>query len=158
MNEDTPNSVHQEVLNEVEDEQREKFGRRICFWLALVVSTVAAFLYFQNNPQESEEVQRMRLYFKENKRTVMEFLRLPHEKLEGFAKKQTHPFFMSFVKASVNEKGRIKAMIHNSVDYSPNQYWFNLFFLWMLVFLGVWFIALMAQAMLMQVKKNPRVT
>ncbi len=158
MNEDTTNSVHKEVLSEVEDEQREKFGRRICFWLALVVSTVAAFLYFQNNPQESEEVQRMRLYFKENKRTVMEFLRLPHDKLEAFAKKQTHPFFMSFVKASVNEKGRIKAMIHNSVDYSPNQYWFNLFFLWMLVFLGVWFIALMAQAMLMQVKKNPRVT
>ncbi len=158
MNDETPNSVHQEVLSEVEEEQREKIGRRICFWLALIVSTTAAFIYFQGHPQESEEVQRMRLYFKENKRTVMEFLRLPYEKLEPFAEKQRHPFFMSYVKASVNEKDRIKALIHNSVDYSPNQYWFNLFFFWMLVFLGVWFIALMTQAVLIQVRRNPNVT
>lgn len=158
MNEDQSNSVHQEVLSEVEEEQREKVGRRISFWLALVVSTAVTLFYFQGNPQESEEVQRMRLYFKENKRTVMEFIRLPHDKLKPFAEKQTHPFFMSFIKASINEKGRIKAMIHNSVDYSPNQYWFNLFFLWMLSFLGIWFMALMAQAMLIQVRLNPKIT
>lgn len=43
MNDNAENSVHQEVLSEVEEEQREKLGRRICFWLALVVSIVAAF-------------------------------------------------------------------------------------------------------------------
>ncbi len=155
MNEDPPNSVHQEVLSEVEEEQREKMGRRICFWLALIISTAATLYYFQANPEESEEVQRMRLYFKTNKRTVMEFLRLPQEKLEPFAEKQSHPFYMSYVKASVNEKGRIKAMIHNSVDFSPNQYWFNLFFLWMMSFLGIWFIALMAQAILTQGRRSP---
>lgn len=158
MNEESPNSVHQEVLSEVEEEQREKLGRRICFWLALILATSVTGWYYLNHPPESEDVQRMRLYFKENKRTVMEFIRLPHDKLEAFAKKQKHPFYMSFVKASVNEKGRIKALIHNSVDYSPNQYWFGLFFLWMLGFMGLWFIALMAQGIIIQVRRNPKIT
>lgn len=158
MNEESPRSVHQEVLSEVEEEQRERRGRKVCFWIALILATCATGWYFLNNPQESDEVQRMRLYFKENKRTVMEFIRLPHEKLEDFAKTQKHPFFMSYVKASVNEKGRIKALIHNSVDYSPNQYWFGLFFIWMLVFMGIWFIALMAQGVIIQVRRNPKIT
>ena len=135
-----------------------KLGRRICFWFALIVATCVTGWYYMSNPPESDEVQRMRLYFKENKRTVMEFLRLPYDKLEPFAKQQKHPFFMSYVKASVNEKARIKALIHNSVDYSPNQYWFGLFFIWMLVFMGIWFIALMAQGVIIQVRRNPKIT
>ena len=155
---DSEKSVHQEVIEEIEEERQEKFGRRICFWVSVILASAFTFWYYQSNPPESEEVKRMRQFFKDNKRQVMEFIRMDIEKLEGYAKKQQHPFYMSYVKASVNEKDKIKALIHTSVDYSPNQYWFNLFFLWAMTLTAVWFIALMAQGCLILVRRDPNLT
>lgn len=158
MNEQNPQSTHQKVLDEVREEQRETAGRAICFWIALLLASVFTSWYYLQNPQESEEVQRMRLFFKNNAREVMEFIRLPPEKLQAAAKKHRHPFYMSYVKASVNEREKIKALIHVSVDYSPNQYWFNLFFLWAIAFTAIWFIALITQGVILQIRRNPKLT
>ncbi|MFQ5482969.1 MAG: hypothetical protein ACE5ER_09440 [Nitrospinaceae bacterium] len=154
MNEKKTKSVHQEVLEEIEEERSVTLGRRIGFWVSFLMATAIALWYFQGNPPESEEVKRMRLFFKENNREVMEFIRLPLEELKVAARKKTHPFYMSFVKASVNEKGRIKALIHTSTDYTPNQYWVNLFFLWTIVFAASWFLSLMTQGVIMLLKRD----
>jgi len=158
MNEQNPQSIHHEVLDEVREEQQEKVGRAVCFWIAVLLASVITSWYYVQNPQESGEVQRMRLFFKDNARPVMEFIRLPPEKLAAAAKKHQHPFYMSYVKASVNEREKIKALIHISVDYSPNQYWFNIFFLWTIVFTTVWFIALITQGVIIQIRRNPNLT
>ncbi len=158
MNDPKSKSIHQDVLDEVREEQREKVGRTICFWVAFVGATLLTFWYYVEHPRESEEVRRMRMFFRENAREVMEFIRLPPEKLAEAAKRHKHPFYQSFVKASLNEREKIKALVHVSIDYSPNQYWFNLFFLWTIAFTTLWFIALMTQGVIIQIRRNPRLT
>ena len=57
---------------------------------------------------------------------VAKFIRLPNDELQRFATLKSHPFYQTYLKSSEVEKEKIKALIHISRDYSPNQYWFNI--------------------------------
>ena len=61
---------------------------------------------------------------------------------------------MKFVKANEVEKADLRALIHISTDYTPNQYWFNLFFAWIIFFTTFWFIGLMVEACIILMRRN----
>ena len=71
-----------------------------------------------------------------------------------FAKTKKHPFYQTYLKSSEVEKERIKALIHISRDYSPNQYWFNILFLWMIAFTTLWFLGLILEAVIILVRRE----
>ena len=52
------------------------------------------------------------------------------------------------------EKEKINALIHISRDYSPNQYWFNVVFLWGIAFTTLWFLGLMLEACIILVRRE----
>ena len=68
---------------------------------------------------------------------------------------ELHPFYKSYMKASEVEKQEINALIHVSTDYTPNQYWFNLVFLWTIFFTTFWFLGLMTQGVINLMRRNP---
>ncbi len=72
----------------------------------------------------------------------------------AFAYKKKHPFYLKYVNSSESEKAELKALIHVSTDYTPNQYWFNLFFAWVIFFTTFWFIGLMAEACIILMRRN----
>jgi hypothetical protein len=61
---------------------------------------------------------------------------------------------LKYVNASESEKAKLKALIHISTDYTPNQYWFNLFFAWVIFFTTFWFIGLMVEACIILMRRN----
>jgi len=128
---------------------------RFSLWGSILLSTLATVIYCLGNPPDSEEVQRMRIFFRENGMEVTMFIKLRPEEMEGFAAQQTHPFYKSYLRASENEKREINAQIHNSIDYRPAQYWFNTVFLWFICFTTVWFLGLMAQGVVNLVRQKP---
>ena len=136
------------------DEKKENRSRRISFWLSLVFATAITFWYCSLNPVESAEVQKMRLFFKENIMEVAKFIRLPDEELQEFAKSEKHPFYQTYLKSSEVERDKIKALIHISRDYSPNQYWFNIVFMWMIAFTTLWFLGLILEAVIILVRRE----
>ncbi len=136
------------------DEKKEDLSRRISFWFSLIVSIALTGWYYTSNPPDTAEVRKMRSFFKENIMDVAKFIRLPHDELESFAESKTHPFYKTYVKASEVEKEKIKALIHISRDYSPNQYWFNIVFLWVIAFTGLWFVGLMLEAVIILVRRD----
>ena len=136
------------------DEKKEKLYRKISIWIALVLSTALTIAYGVTHPPDSNEVQKMRLFFKENGHTVTKFLRLPREEQKAFAKKKKHPFFSSYLKSSDKEKEEIKALIHISMDYTPNQYWFNFVFIWTIGFASFWFIGVMVEGAIILMRKD----
>ena len=71
-----------------------------------------------------------------------------------FAYKKKHPFYLKYVKATEVEKADLRALIHISTDYTPNQYWFNLFFAWVIFFTTFWFIGLMVEACIVLMRRN----
>ena len=75
-----------ETKEEFRDEKKENLSRRVSFWLSFLGATVMTCWYCWLNPVESTEVQKMRLFFKENIIDVAKFIRLPREELEEFAK------------------------------------------------------------------------
>jgi hypothetical protein len=96
----------------------------------------------------------MRSFFKQNIMDVAKFIRLPREELEEFALSQKHPFYQTYLKSSEAEKERIKALIHISRDYSPNQYWFNIIFLWTIAFTTLWFLGLILEACIILMRRE----
>ena len=116
-----------ETREKFRDEKKENLSRRVSFWLSFLGGTVMTCWYCWLNPVESTEVQKMRLFFKENIIDVAKFIRLPREELEEFAKSKNHPFYQTYLKSSELERDKVKALIHMSRDYTPNQYWFNIF-------------------------------
>ena len=143
-----------ETKEEFRDEKKEKLSRRISFWLALIFATVITWGYCALNPVESTEMQKMRLFFKENIMEVAKFIRLPNGELEEFAKSKKHPFYQTYLKSSEVERDKIKALIHISRDYSPNQYWFNIIFLWTIAFTTLWFLGLILEAVIILVRRE----
>ena len=75
------------------------------------------------------------------------------EEKHALAKKQ-HSFYRTFIEASEVEKKKIKALIHISYDYTPNQYWFNVLFLWVIFFTTFWFLGLMIEAVVILVRSD----
>ena len=137
-----------ETREKFRDEKKENLSRRVSFWLSFLGATVMTCWYCWLNPVESTEVQKMRLFFKENIIDVAKFIRLPREELEEFAKSKNHPFYQTYLKSSEVKKDKVKALIHISRDYTPNQYWFNIFFLWIIAFTTLWFLGLMLEAVI----------
>ena len=141
------------ILQEIED-SKEKLIRQISLWVSLILTTIVVIWYYNDNPPDSPAVVKMRVFFKENNRDVMTFVDLPRNEMIAFAYKKKHPFYLKYVNASESEKEKLKALIHISTDYTPNQYWFNLFFAWVIFFTTFWFIGLMVEACIILMRRN----
>ena len=141
------------ILQEIED-SKEKLISRISLWVSLILTTLVVIWYYNDNPPDSPAVVKMRIFFKENNRDVMTFIDLPHNEMIAFAYKKKHPFYLKYVNASESEKAKLKALIHISTDFTPNQYWFNLFFAWVIFFTTFWFIGLMVEACIILMRRN----
>ena len=141
------------ILQEIED-SKEKLISRISLWVSLILTTLVVIWYYNDNPPDSPAVVKMRTFFKENNRDVMTFIDLPRNEMIAFAYKKKHPFYLKFVNASESEKAKLKALFHISTDFTPNQYWFNLFFAWVIFFTTFWFIGLMVEACIILMRRN----
>ena len=144
----------QEQIEELRDNQKEVLSRRISFWLSFILAVGISFWYYALNPPDSTEMRKMRLFFKENIMDVAKFIRLPDDELQGFAALKSHPFYQTYLKSSEVEKEKIRALIHISRDYSPNQYWFNIIFLWTIAFATLWFLGLILEAIIILVRRE----
>jgi len=144
----------QEQIEELRDNQKEVLSRRISFWLSFILAVGISFWYYALNPPDSTEMRKMRLFFKENIMDVAKFIRLPDDELQGFAALKSHPFYQTYLKSSEVEKEKIRALIHISRDYSPNQHWFNIVFLWTIAFATLWFLGLILEAIIILVRRE----
>jgi hypothetical protein len=144
----------QEQIEELRDNQKEVLSRRVSFYLSFILAIVITWWYYSLNPPDSKEMQKMRLFFKENVMDVAKFIRLPNDELQGYAALKSHPFYQTYVKSSEVEKEKIRALIHISRDYSPNQHWFNIVFLWTIAFATLWFLGLILEAIIILVRRE----
>ena len=144
----------QEQIEELRDNQKEVLSRRISFWLSFILSVGISFWFYALNPPDSTEMRKMRLFFKENIMDVARFIRLADDELQGFAALKSHPFYQTYLKSSEVKKEKIRALIHISRDYSPNQYWFNIVFLWTIAFATLWFLGLILEAIIILVRRE----
>ena len=144
----------QEQIEELRDNQKEVLSRRISFWLSFILAVGISFWYYALNPPDSTEMRKMRLFFKENIMDLAKFIRLPDDELQEFAALKSHPFYQTYLKSSEVEKEKIRALIHISRDYSPNQYWFNIIFLWTIAFATLWFLGLILEAIIILVRRD----
>ena len=141
------------IMQEMED-QKEKWISRVSLWVSLILTTVIVVWYYQENPPEPANVIKMRVFFKEKNREVMKFINMGRNEQIAFAFKSKHPFYKHYIKASTVEQEKIRSLIHISTDFTPNQYWFNLFFMWVIFFTTFWFIGLMAEACIVIMRRN----
>jgi hypothetical protein len=139
---------------QMKDNKQEVLNRRISFWLSFILAVAITWWYYALNPPDTSEMRKMRLFFKENIMDVAKFIRLPREELKEFADSKSHPFYKTYFKSSDPEKQKIKALIHISRDYSPNQYWFNIIFLWVIAFTTLWFLGLILEACIILVRQE----
>ena len=144
----------QEQIEELRDNQKEVLSRRVSFWLSFILAIVITWWYYSLNPPDSTEMRKMRSFFKENIIDVAKFIRLPDDELQEFAALKSHPFYQTYLKSSEVEKEKIRALIHISRDYSPNQYWFNIIFLWTIAFATLWFLGLILEAIIILVRRE----
>ena len=144
----------EQIIEELRDNQKEVLSRRISFWLSFILAVGISFWYYALNPPDSTEMRKMRLFFKENIMDVAKFIRLPDDELQGFAALKSHPFYQTYLKSSEVEKEKIRALIHISRDYSPNQYLFNIVFLWTIAFTTLWFLGLILEAIIILVRRE----
>lgn len=147
-------SSNEESEQDFRDEKKEDVGRRVSLWVSLLLSVAVTCWYYLSNPPDSPEMRQMRLFFKENIMDVATFIRLPYDEREKFANKRQHPFYATFIKASEVQKEKIKALIHISSDYNSNQYWFNIIFLWAMLFTALWFFGLIVEAVVVLVRRD----
>jgi hypothetical protein len=136
------------------DEKKEKLYRKVSIWAAFVLSTIVTVGYGVTHPPDTKEVQKMRLFFNNSGYTVSKFLRMTREEQKVFAQKEKHPFYSSYLKSSEVEKDEIRALVHVSLDYTPNQYWFSFVFIWPIAFASFWFIGVMAEGAIILVRKD----
>ena len=134
--------------------QKEFFNRRVSFWLSFTLAIVITWWYYSLNPPDSAEMRKMRLFFKENIMDVAKFIRLPNDELREFTTLKSHPFYQTYLKSSEVEKEKIRALIHISRDYNPNQYWFNIVFLGTIAFAAIWFLGLILEAIIILVRRD----
>lgn len=127
------------------DDKVDKMVGRVSLLISFLLATLGTVWYFQTHPPDSEELRRMRIFFRDNAIEVGEFMRMEYDEKEKYAEKAEHPFYKTYMKASENEKAKIRKIYHESIDYTPNQYWFNLVGLWLILFSTFWFIGLMVQ-------------
>ncbi len=143
----------QPILQEIDD-KTEKWIKRISLWASLFLTTALVVWYCQGNPPDSPEVVKMRMFFKERNIEVGEFIKMDRNEQIAFAFKSKHPFYKRYIKVSTVEQESIRSLIHISRDYTPNQYWFNIFFMGVLCFTAFWFIGLMTEACIVLMRRN----
>ena len=143
----------QPILEEIDD-NTERLIRRISLWTSLLLTTALVIWYYQANPRDSPEIIKMRIFFKERNMEVGKFINLDKNEQVAFAYTNKHPFYKKYIKASTVEQERIRSLIHISRDFTPNQYWFNLFFLFVMSFTTFWFIGLMIEACIVIMRRN----
>ncbi len=148
------NRLSEEILEDDQESKKEKLYSRISFWTSLVLASLILVWYFERNPPDTEEIKKMRFFFKDNIMEVAEFIKLPPEEMDVFAAMHKHPFYKTYVKASPTEQGRIRALIHISGDYNGNQYWFNLAFGWAVLFSTFWFLGVITEAIIVLVRRG----
>jgi len=146
-----------ETSKDIQEIKREKLYSRISFWSSLILATLAMVWYYERNPPDTEDIKKMRFFFKENIMEVTKFIKLPPEEMEIYAAMQSHPFYKTFVKASQTEQNRIRALIHISGDYNSNQYWFNLIFAWTVVFTTLWFLGAITEGIIVLIRQGKNV-
>ena len=146
--------MESDASEEFRDEKKEKLYGKISIWVSLVLAALLTVGYGVTHPPDSKEVQEMRMFFNSNGHAVSKFLRMTREEKKSFAEKKKHLFYSSYLKASEVEKEDIKALVHISFDYTPNQYWFNIFFICTIGFASFWFIAVMAEGAIILVRKD----
>jgi hypothetical protein len=146
--------MESEPAEEFRDEKKEKLYRRISFWISFVLSTAIAVYYVVANPPETKEVREMRMFFNKQSHEVGKFIRLPRVEQKEFGEKKKHPFYAQYLSASEVEREKIRSLIHISFDYTPNQYWFNIVFLWTVSLAGFWFIGLMTEGAIILVRRD----
>ncbi|GJL77404.1 MAG: hypothetical protein NPINA01_03930 [Nitrospinaceae bacterium] len=139
---------------EFRDEKKENLYRRISFWISLILATGVSIYYVTTTPPDTKEVQAMRMFFNAQKKDVGKFIRLPRDEQKAFAEKKKHPFYSQYLNASEVQKEKLRGLIHISFDYTPNQYWFNIVFLWTIFFTGFWFIGLMIEGAIILVRRD----
>lgn len=137
-----------------QENKKDKLYSRISFWTALFLATLIVFLYCERNPPDTEEVKKMRIFFRDNIMEVAKFIKMRHEEMENFAAMHKHPFYKTFVKASLPEQGRIRALIHISGDYNSKQYWFSLVFAWAVLLATFWFLGVIAEAIIVLLRQG----
>ncbi len=142
------------AAEEFRDDKKENLYRKISLWSSLILSTVLTIWYAWLNPPDSPEMRNMRLFFKENIMEVTKFIKLPREEQKAFAMKKQHPFYAKYLTSNEIKREEIRALIHMSTDYTPFQYWFNIIFLWIIVFTTVWFLGLMAEGAIILVRQD----
>ncbi len=140
------------------DDHVDKLVGKISLWASVLLATLAGYWYYTEKPPDTEEMVKMRLFFKNKAIEVGEFLRLPIEKQEIEADQKKHPFYRSYMKESENRKGKIRKIYHESIDYTPYQYWFNLVGLWFIAFSTFWFVGLMAQGVVNLIRQQDPTT
>jgi len=143
----------QPILEEMDD-NIERLIRRISLWASLLLTAALVVWYYQANPRDSPEIIKMRMFFKERNMEVGKFINLDKNEQIAFAYTNKHPFYKKYIKASTVEQERIRSLIHISRDFTPNQYWFNLFFLSVMSFTTFWFIGLMIEACIVIMRRN----
>ncbi len=143
----------EEAPQELEDKVDNWVGR-FSLWGSILLATLITVGYCYQNPPDSEEVQRMRIFFRENGMEVSQFIKMSQEEKERFAAWQKHPFYKTYLQSSENEKKDINAQIHNSLDYRPAQYWVGIVFIWCVAFMTLWFLGLMAQGVVNLVRQK----
>ena len=141
------------ILEEIDD-NTERWIQRVSLWVSLLLTTALVVWYYQANPRDSPEVIKMRVFFKEKNREVGNFIGLDKNEQIAFAFKNKHPFYKHYVMTSTVEQESIRSLIHISTDYTPNQYWFNLFFMWVMCFTTFWFLGLMTEACIVIMRRN----
>ena len=141
------------ILQEIED-TKEKWISRISLWVSVFLTTAIVIWYYQSNPPDSPEVVRMRVFFKEKNRDVMKFISMDRNEQIAFAFKNKHPFYLSYIRKSTVEQEKIRSLVHISTDFTPNQYWFNLGFMWVIVFTTFWFLGLMTEACIVLMRRE----
>ena len=148
------NRLSEETLADDQDTKKEKLYSRISLWTSLVLATLILVLYCERNPPDTEDVKKMRFFFRDNIMEVSKFIKLPPEEMDIFAAMHKHPFYKTYVKASIIEQSRIRALIHISGDYNSNQYWFNLVFGWAVMFTTFWFLGVITEAIIVLVREG----
>ena len=151
------NQLNEATLENDKESQRDKLYSRISFWGSMVLATLIIVWYCERNPPDTEDIKKMRFYFKDNFMEISKFIKLPPEEMEIFAAMKKHPFYKTYVKASPVEQERIRALIHISGDYNSNQYWFNIVFAWAVIFSTFWFLGAITEGIIILVRQGDNV-
>ena len=138
-------------------EDQDTLFSRISLWASIILTIGVCLWYYVANPPDEGATKEMRLFISNNAKDVTEFLRMLRDEKKTYAKKNKHPFYRNYVEASEVTKQEIKSIVHVSLDYKPNQYWFYLGFFGVISFFLFWFIGQITEAIIQIVREEKKI-